>query len=138
MIGLTVLRSWKIPLPSGPSVEWDVGATPVQVHGATFLFVADAAVGNRQLTMQINDANGSLRMIAVAPIFQTASTDVNYCFFRGLDGQGQINGSIGQVQCAWPEEMILQAGDVLTISDAAAVSETDSLTDVVLQIEVLV
>lgn len=123
------MKSWSIP-GIGGSVSWTTGASKVRVHGVSFVGQTSVDAGNRRFGIVIADSTGLQRLRIHSAADQAANNEFNYCFFEGIDSFG----STFNVQGAWPQELVLEEGDVLTVEEFNGVSEGDTVAQVVLQI----
>ena len=125
------MRAWPLAFGVGGAITF--GAQRVLVAGVTCMFATSVAVGNRRVGVTIADSTGNIKLIVAASGPQAANDFVNYSFYDGLSSvDGGINKTV-----AWPPNLILEEGDIMTVGDLNGVSGTDSASAVVAVIEAL-
>lgn len=109
-------KTWTVPDGEMWMLNW-----------AHAILVATATVGNRVVTIDIEDGEGNLLIDIPSAANHTANNTEHYAFFQGIYRETAF--AAGAIQVPIPKDLYLKAGYTLRIYDRGAIApEADDLT----------
>jgi hypothetical protein len=109
-------KSWVVPSKRTWKINW--------LH---VILVTTATAGNRQVTVEIQDADSNVLMHLVAGTVQAASLTRHYGYLQGIYRETSFVGD--ELQVPIPQDLYLAPGYTLRVYDSAAVdAAADDMT----------
>lgn len=129
-----------LPNPAASSLSFVVPANEDGIwtlRSITALITTDATVATRLFSVSVTDAEGNVYARWTAGQTQTASQALTYSWMAGMSIQSPTaSGATGVSHMCLPE-VVVEQGDIITISDIAAAAAGDRITQCVVTLEVL-
>ena len=105
---------------------------PCKINSLNVEYTSDANAGNRQLTVDIQDAAGDSILTLKVGAVQVASKVYDHSFNAAFARETTVVGDA--LLCSLPDNLVLANGDNVVISDSAGIAVGDSF-EATLQVE---